>query len=70
LVGLRGEYAFPHAAFLEDLDGEVVEIDLANVDAFLAQLVLDPLLDLRDRKSVLRRIWVDENGTSLPRPSI
>ena len=55
LVGLRGQYPLPDAAFLEDFDGQVVEVDLANADALLAQPVLDPLLGLRDGKRVLRR---------------
>ena len=37
LVGLDGEDALPDAALLEDLDREVVEVDLANVDALLGR---------------------------------
>ena len=30
LVGLDGQDALPHAALLEDLDGQVVEVDLED----------------------------------------
>ena len=59
--GSSCEDALPDAALLEDLDRQVVEVDLEDADAVLGrELVLDPLLRLRDRERVLGRVRVDE----------
>src|SRR5690606_9194644 len=61
LVWFGLEDPLPDAALLEDLDGQVVEVDLAHGDAVLRrELALDALLSLRHREGRHGWVGVDE----------
>src|SRR5205085_2343985 len=61
LVGLDLEDALPHAALLQDVDRQVVEVHLAHRDAVLSREPgLDPLLRLRHCEGRLGGVRIDE----------